>query len=126
MQERLVTNSFSFSILFQGPGLFLSLANHPDRLMLKFFNIAKPFNAARSIPLLLTIRFNTGINIRNRAYSSYTPRPSINTKQNNDNLKGPAGFSGLKQEDEDILNRLLHLIQARKFDDLFGSLNFEG
>jgi pentatricopeptide repeat protein len=91
--------------------------------MLKFFSIAKPFNTARSIPLLLTIRVNTGVNIRNRAYSSYTPRPSINTKQNNTNLKGPAGFSGRKQEDEDILNRLLHLVQARKFDDLFGSLN---
>jgi pentatricopeptide repeat protein len=84
--------------------------------MLKFFSIAKPFNAARSIPLLLTIRVNTGVNIRNRAFSSYTPRPSINTKQNN------ARFSGMKQEDEDILKRLLHLVQARKFDDLFGSL----
>jgi pentatricopeptide repeat protein len=89
--------------------------------MLKFLNIARPFNAARSIPLLLTIRVNTGVALRNRAYSSTPPRPCIKTKQYNAKTKGPRKW--LTKEEAAFLNSLLLLVQERKFDDLFGSLN---
>jgi hypothetical protein len=101
--------------------LFLSLANQSNRLqMFKFLAIARPFNAARSIPLLLTNRFNTGVILRNRAYSSTHPRPRINTNQSSAKNKGPRTW--VTKEDTAILDSLLALIQARKFDDLFGSL----
>jgi pentatricopeptide repeat protein len=98
------------------------VANYPTRLpMLKFINIARPFNPVRCIPLLLKNRVNTGVILRNRAYSSNPPRPRINTKQYNSKTKGPRTW--LTKEEAAFLNSLLALIQERKFDDLFGSLN---
>jgi pentatricopeptide repeat protein len=90
--------------------------------MLKFLNIAKPFNAARSIHLLLTYRVNTCITLLpNRAYSSNPYRPGLNKKQYGAKNKGPRTW--LTNEETAILDSLLLLVQERKFDDLFGSLN---
>jgi pentatricopeptide repeat protein len=89
--------------------------------MFKSLTIARPFNAARSIPIITTNRVNTFVILRNRAYSTNPSRTCINAKQYNAKNKGPRTW--LIKEETVILDPLLALIQARKFDDLFGSLN---
>jgi pentatricopeptide repeat protein len=117
---------FSFRLLLNSfHSLFLPLANNPNRFpMLKFITIARPLNTARKFPLFDMIRVKTGVTLRNRLYSSNTRKPRINTNQlSAGNAKMNATTKLSKKEEEKILGQLILLVQARKFDDLFESLN---
>jgi pentatricopeptide repeat protein len=89
--------------------------------MLKVLSIANSFNAVRCIPLLLATRISIGVSLRNRAYSSKPHRPHTNINQWSSKKKDPRTW--LTKEETAFLNSLLLLVQERKFDDLFGSLN---
>jgi pentatricopeptide repeat protein len=97
--------------------------------MLKFLSIAdiaRPINVARKFPLFAMIRVNAVVTLRNRSYSSSTPKPRINSNQlNSGNVKKkvPDERTWQTEGETAILDKLLRLIDARKFDDLFGSLN---
>jgi pentatricopeptide repeat protein len=73
--------------------------------MLKFLKFTRPFDASYNFHNVQVIM---DVNLRNRAYSSHPLLKSIRLS---------------RMEENEILGPLLLFVKARKFDDLFGSLN---